>query len=115
MVVQVSLTFVELMVTWDADSPLSFALDAWVTSASTEVVLVTVDVTAGTRDEHSLAAAVFDARQPSPRRGDASQALTLALTLKLALLALNAELALKLALLALNAELTLAEAANSKD
>ena len=113
MVVQVSLTFVELMVTWA--STLGFARDASVTSASTEVVLVTVDVTAGTRDEHSLAAAVFDARQPSPRKGDASQALTLALTLKLALLALNAELALKLALLALNAELTLAEAANSKD
>ena len=71
MVVQVSLTFVELMVTWAADSTLGFTLDAWVTSASTEVVLVTVDVTAGTRDEHSLAAAVFDARQPSPRRGDA--------------------------------------------
>ena len=103
MVVQVSLTFVELIVIWDADSTLDFTLDAWVTSASTEVVLVTVDVTAGTRDEHSLAAAVFDARQPSPRRGDASHALTLALALSL-----------KLAL-ALDAELALAEAANEKD
>jgi hypothetical protein len=38
-----------------------------VTSASTEVVLVVVEITAGTLEEHSLAAAVFDARQPSPR------------------------------------------------
>jgi len=90
-VVQVSLTFVELMVTWA--STLGFARDASVTSASTEVVLVTVDVTAGTRDEHSLAAAVFDARHPSPRKGDASQALTLTTAVALSM-ALAAELAL---------------------
>ena len=95
MVVQVSLTFIELMVTWDWDSTLDLGRGDSVTSASTEVVLVTVDVTAGTRDEHSLAAAVFDARQPSPRKGDASQALTLALALALKkVLALEAELAL---------------------
>jgi hypothetical protein len=94
-VVQVSLTFVELTVTWDSDSTLNLARGDSVTSASTEVVLVTVDVTAGTRDEHSLAAAVLDARQPSPRKGDASQALTLALALALKVaLALEAELAL---------------------
>jgi len=96
-VVHVSLTLVELMVTWV--STLGFSRGDSVTSASTEVVLVTVDVTAGTRDEHSLAAAVFDARHPSPRKGDASQALTLALALALApkvALALEAELALAL-------------------
>ena len=60
---------------------------------------MTVDVTAGTRDEHSLAAAVFDARHPSPRKGDASQALTLTFALALALAA----------------ELALASTANSKD
>ena len=65
------------------------------------MVLVVVDVTAGTRDEHSLVAAVFDAKQPSPRYGDASQALTLMLTLALKLelaLALIKALALSLAL-----------------
>ena len=46
---------------------------------------MTVDVTAGTRDEHSLAAAVLDARHPSLRKGDASQALTLTLALALVL------------------------------
>jgi len=74
--VTVSLMFVELIVTWDFT--LVIARGDSVTSASTEVVLVVVDVTAGTRDEHSLAAAVFDAKQPSPRKGDASQALALA-------------------------------------
>ena len=97
--VQVSLTFVELRVTWV--STLDFARGDSVTSASTEVVLVTVDVTAGTRDEHSLAAAVFDARHPSPRKGDASQALTLTTALALAM--------------APAAELALASTANSKD
>lgn len=32
----------------------------------TEVVLVVVEVTIGRRDEQSLAAAVFEARQPRP-------------------------------------------------
>jgi len=58
-------TFVELIVT--CDWTLVITVGDSVTSASTEVVLVVVDVTAGTRDEHSLAAAVFDARHPSPR------------------------------------------------
>jgi hypothetical protein len=106
-VVQVSLTFVELRVTWV--STLDFSRGDSVTSASTEVVLVTVDVTAGTRDEHSLAAAVFDARQPSPRKGDASQALTLALAL-----ALKVALALE-AKLALEAELALSAKESVKD
>lgn len=41
-------------------------LAASVISEMTEVVLVVVDVTAGRREEHSLAAAVLDARQPKP-------------------------------------------------
>lgn len=42
------------------------AVAASVISERTEVVLVVVDVTAGRREEHSLAAAVFDARHPRP-------------------------------------------------
>ena len=64
MIVRVSLTFVELTVT--CVSTLVFGLGVAVISESTEVVLVMVEVTAGTREEHSLAAAVFDARQPRP-------------------------------------------------
>lgn len=56
--------FVELTVT--CDSTFVMAVGVAVISESTEVVLVTVEVTAGTREEHSLAAAMFDARQPRP-------------------------------------------------
>jgi hypothetical protein len=57
--------FVELTVT--CVSTLVIARGDSVISETTEVVLVVVIVTAGTRDEHSLAAAVLDARHPSPR------------------------------------------------
>lgn len=60
----VSGIFVELTVT--CDSTLVIARGVAVVWESTEVVLVTVEVTAGTREEHSLAAAVFEARQPNP-------------------------------------------------
>ncbi len=53
------------------DSTTLFARGDSVISEMTEVVLVVVEVTAGRRDEHSLAAAVFEARQPKPRTGEA--------------------------------------------
>lgn len=56
---------VRLTVTWDLT--MLVGRGDSVTSERTEVVLVTVETTAGTRDEHSLAAAVFEAKQPNPR------------------------------------------------
>ena len=57
------------------DSTTLFARGDSVISEMTEVVLVVVEVTAGRRDEHLLAAAVFEARQPKPRIGEAWQML----------------------------------------
>jgi hypothetical protein len=58
-------TLVMFMVTWDSTDV--FTSGVSVIWERTEVVLVMVVTTGGRREVHSLAAAVLEARHPSPR------------------------------------------------